>query len=231
MDYGASQRRIPAAGSRLVLAGRAGAAAGPRRRPIHRAASAGWPSCRAMSGSTTPTRASGLAAERNRPLTSGDRLATDADARAELRIGSTTLRLGAGTELELLRLDDARLSLQLHHGALALRLRSREVAAQTDVRHRRGPAAAAAQRPLPRRPHRRQHLRGQLERRSCAWAKAPMRSRSSPASGSRSGARASGASCRASPTRCRATTSRPGSPVPTRSDERSVADTAMSRPR
>ena len=43
-------------------------------------------------------------AERNRPLTSGDRLSTGPQGRAELRIGSTVLRLAGATELEVVRL-------------------------------------------------------------------------------------------------------------------------------
>ena len=74
-----------------------------------------------------------VAAERNRPLTSGDRLSTDPDARAELRVGSTVLRLAAGSELELLQLDDQRMRFQLHFGSLALRVRSRELAAEIEV--------------------------------------------------------------------------------------------------
>lgn len=70
-------------------------------------------------------------AQRNRPVTAGDRLATGRDARAELRIGSTTLKLAEGTELEMLRLDDERVRVHLHRGSVALRLRSREVAAET----------------------------------------------------------------------------------------------------
>ncbi len=73
-------------------------------------------------------------AERNRPVTSGDRLSTQAGGRAEVRVGSTVLRLGANTELEVVRLDDERLVLQLHAGALALRLRSREAADEAEVR-------------------------------------------------------------------------------------------------
>jgi len=69
-----------------------------------------------------------MAAERNRPLTTGDRLATDGDARVEVRIGSTTWRLDGGTEVEVLRLDDERMVLKLHEGSLAVRLRSREQA-------------------------------------------------------------------------------------------------------
>jgi hypothetical protein len=72
-------------------------------------------------------------AQRNRPLTQGDRLATDGNARGELRIGSSTLRLGGSSELEVLRLDDERVVVQLHSGQLALRIRSRDVAAETEV--------------------------------------------------------------------------------------------------
>ena len=72
-------------------------------------------------------------AERNRPLTAGDRLSTAAAARVELRVGSTVLRLGGASELEVLRLDDERLVFQLHSGMLALRVRSREVASEIEV--------------------------------------------------------------------------------------------------
>lgn len=70
---------------------------------------------------------------RNLPLTTGDRLATGPDGRAELRIGSTVLRLGERTELEVQRLDDERMKFQLHSGQLALRVRSREVADDIEV--------------------------------------------------------------------------------------------------
>ena len=73
------------------------------------------------------------AAERNRPLTSGDRLSTGPKGRAELRIGSTVLRMAAATELEVVRLDDERMSFQLHTGSLAVRVRSREAAADIDL--------------------------------------------------------------------------------------------------
>ena len=72
-------------------------------------------------------------AERNRPLTAGDRLSTGPQGRAELRVGSTVLRLSGATELEVLRLDDERMSFQLHTGSLALRVRSREVADEIDI--------------------------------------------------------------------------------------------------
>jgi hypothetical protein len=73
------------------------------------------------------------AAERNRPLTTGDRIATAVDGRAELRVGSTVLRLAGGSELELLRVDDERIGFQLHSGSLALRVRTREAAGEIDL--------------------------------------------------------------------------------------------------
>jgi hypothetical protein len=73
-------------------------------------------------------------AELNRPLTSGDRLSTGSDGRAELRVGSSVLRLAASTEIEVLRLDDQRMVFQLHSGSLALRARSREMAQELELR-------------------------------------------------------------------------------------------------
>ena len=61
---------------------------------------------------------------RNRPLTTGDRIATDNGARAEITLGTTTLRLDAATELEIARLDDTRYSVRLRGGSVAARLRN-----------------------------------------------------------------------------------------------------------
>jgi len=69
-----------------------------------------------------------IAAERNRPITTGDRLSTENDGRAEVRIGSTVLRIAANTEIEVLQLDDDHVSVQLHSGSATARLRSREAA-------------------------------------------------------------------------------------------------------
>jgi hypothetical protein len=79
-----------------------------------------------------------VAAVRNRPLTSGDRLSADAGARAELRVGSTTLRLDSGSELEVLQLDDNRMVLQLHSGSTSVRLRQRDTAAEFELRTAEG---------------------------------------------------------------------------------------------
>jgi hypothetical protein len=69
-----------------------------------------------------------VAASRNRPVTTGDRLSTEADGRAEVRIGSTVLRVAPNTEVEVVRLDDDRISLYLSSGSVTARLRTREAA-------------------------------------------------------------------------------------------------------
>ena len=74
-----------------------------------------------------------IAARRNRPLTAGDRLSSERDARAELSIGSSTLRIDGNTELEVQALDDSRVRVQLHGGSLALRVRSAESARETSI--------------------------------------------------------------------------------------------------
>lgn len=86
----------------------------------------------------TPDSGEWVDAVRNRPLTTGDRLSTDAGARAEIHIGSTTLRLDSGTELEVLRIDDERMALQLHGGSVAARLRSSEAAGEFEMRTAEG---------------------------------------------------------------------------------------------
>ena len=70
---------------------------------------------------------------RNRPLTTGDRIATDNGARAEITLGSTTLRLDAGSELEIARLDDTHFSLRLRGGTLAVRVRNPQSLAEFEL--------------------------------------------------------------------------------------------------
>jgi hypothetical protein len=74
-----------------------------------------------------------IAAVRNRPITDGDRLATDAGARAEVRVGSSTLRLDASSELEVLRLDDDAVRVQLHSGSAALRVTTPNAAREFEL--------------------------------------------------------------------------------------------------
>ncbi len=81
----------------------------------------------------SPDSAEWIAADRNRPLTSGDRLATDPGARAELQVGSTILRLDAASELEVVQLDDDTISLQLHGGSMTARVRNFNDAGEVDV--------------------------------------------------------------------------------------------------
>ena len=58
----------------------------------------------------------------NRPLTTGDRLWSDRGARSELQVGGATIRMGAGTSLAVLNLDDRITQLQLTQGVLNLRV-------------------------------------------------------------------------------------------------------------
>jgi len=62
------------------------------------------------------------AAERNRPLTAGDRLWTDQDALAELDLGDSVVRLGAMTGFAFLNLDDRFAQIQLSAGILLVRV-------------------------------------------------------------------------------------------------------------
>ena len=86
----------------------------------------------------SPDTAEWLSADRNRPLTSGDRLATDPGARAELQVGSTILRLAASSELEVVQLDDDTISLQLHGGSMTARVRNLTDAGEVDVQTEEG---------------------------------------------------------------------------------------------
>jgi len=62
------------------------------------------------------------AAERNRPLTTGDRLWTDQQSEAELDLGDSVLRLGGMTGFAFLNLDDRFTQIQLSSGILLLRV-------------------------------------------------------------------------------------------------------------
>src|SRR6266404_4791028 len=59
----------------------------------------------------------------NRPMTTGDKLWADRDSRAELQIGSGSIRLGANTGFSFLNLDDNTAQLQLTEGTLRIRVR------------------------------------------------------------------------------------------------------------
>src|SRR6185436_6360687 len=59
----------------------------------------------------------------NRPLTTGDRLWVAANSRAELQVGGTAIRLGPGSSVILLNLDDRIAQVQLSQGTLKARVR------------------------------------------------------------------------------------------------------------
>ncbi|SAK48322.1 proline-rich exported protein [Caballeronia glebae] len=62
-------------------------------------------------------------AQINRPLTTGDQLWNDENARSELHIGSTAVRLGSSTALSVLALDDDTAQLKVPQGTLSTRVR------------------------------------------------------------------------------------------------------------
>ena len=63
------------------------------------------------------------AATLNRPLTTGDKLWTDQNSRAELDIGAAVIRLGATTGFSFLNLDDNTAQMQVTAGTLIVRVR------------------------------------------------------------------------------------------------------------
>jgi hypothetical protein len=62
----------------------------------------------------------------NRPLTTGDRLSTGQDARAELELGGGTLRIAGQTDFGLLDLNDQMAQVELTQGTLNLTVRHLE---------------------------------------------------------------------------------------------------------
>src|SRR5256885_1651118 len=62
----------------------------------------------------------------NRPITTGDKLWADQNSRAELQLGSATIRMGSATGFSFLNLDDNVAQLQLTEGTLRIRVRRLE---------------------------------------------------------------------------------------------------------
>ena len=60
----------------------------------------------------------------NYPLTIGDHLWTDRDARSELELGSTVIRLASSTAVSVLNLDDRTTQLRVAQGVVLVRIRS-----------------------------------------------------------------------------------------------------------
>lgn len=72
-------------------------------------------------------------AQLNWPVTTDNFVATDGSGRAEIRIGSTAIRIDRGSELEFAQLDDQQIRLRLLQGSVTLRIRSREQAAELQL--------------------------------------------------------------------------------------------------
>jgi hypothetical protein len=70
------------------------------------------------------------AATLNWPVTSDTAIVTARGARAEVRIGTTAVRLEGATDLEFVQLDDQAILLRLREGTVNVRVRDRETAAQ-----------------------------------------------------------------------------------------------------
>lgn len=60
----------------------------------------------------------------NRPLTTGDRLWTGSNSRAEVQIGGAAIRMGPSTSMVVLNLDNRIAQVQLSQGSLKIRVRS-----------------------------------------------------------------------------------------------------------
>jgi hypothetical protein len=62
-------------------------------------------------------------AEPNRTMTTGDRLWTDNDSKAEVHVGSTAIRLSAQTELDFVNIDDQTVQGRLAQGTVTVHVR------------------------------------------------------------------------------------------------------------
>src|SRR5262249_53618563 len=67
-----------------------------------------------------------VAAVINRPMTTGDKLWADSNSRAELHIGSASLRMGSTTGFSFLNLSDEVAQVQLTEGTLRVRVKRLE---------------------------------------------------------------------------------------------------------
>lgn len=75
---------------------------------------------------------------RNQTLAEGDRVRVDAKSRVSMRIGSTSLWLDGGADLEVLQLDDSGVVLRLQRGALGVALRTADSVGEHRVQTREG---------------------------------------------------------------------------------------------
>ena len=115
--------RIPLAGL-LALASFAAASVQAQEDPPGRVGRVA-----AVAGDVRTVNAEGawVALPRNQPLTTGDRVTTDKSGGATLQFGSTTVRLGADSDLVVTQLDDQKIRLHFDHGQMAVRVRSDDI--------------------------------------------------------------------------------------------------------
>jgi hypothetical protein len=64
-----------------------------------------------------------VAGELNRPITTGDKLWADQNSKAELHVGSASIRLGDTTGFSFLNLNDQMMQVQLTEGTISVRVR------------------------------------------------------------------------------------------------------------
>jgi FecR protein len=69
----------------------------------------------------------------NRPLTGGDRVWIDERSRAEMHVGSTALRLGSRTAVQVLAVDDHSVRLSLTAGSISVHLRDFDSGDRFDI--------------------------------------------------------------------------------------------------
>lgn len=70
-----------------------------------------------------PSSGEAQLASLNWPITSDNELVTDDASRAEIRLGTTAIRLGSNTDLTIVQVDDAQLHLRLNRGSVQLHAR------------------------------------------------------------------------------------------------------------
>ena len=66
----------------------------------------------------------GRAAKSNWPITQGNRLFSGNNARAELQVGASALRLSENSSLDFTKLDDERIEAYMERGSLNITLRN-----------------------------------------------------------------------------------------------------------
>ena len=74
-----------------------------------------------------------VSATLNRPITTGDKLWSDQNSRAELHVGSAAIRLGDQTGFSFLNLDDHMMQIRVTEGTIGLRVRRLEQGESIEV--------------------------------------------------------------------------------------------------